>query len=296
MTDKKEFSELVIVPYIGGSSKDSTEAIIDLLSQGDKLERARLLSSPADKENGTRHHGFFLSFEHLGYFIVPRGYASGYGGTGPNQLSNALMIFESYDVDAREIILETEVFERLEYQCLTHDDFDKITEPRDSQCGNSSDYILDHTWDRYTRNAILSGYSPRLPLSLLHPSIQPLKSLIFSAPEDALRRAYVILESKVRKLSGLKLHGTKLFDEALKPRIGTLQLIDGEDEGEQAGVQNFLKGLFQLHRNPLMHRDLDKDSVGIHNAISEFLVINHALGLCDSLEVRPVKKEIEQRK
>lgn len=296
MSKTIEIDDLATVPYIGGSSFGSSEAILDCLSHGDALQKARLLSSPHDKKDGTRRHGFFLSFETLGYFIVPRGYASGYGGTGPNQLSRMLLVLQSYGVYPKEIILDAYVFERLQKQCLTHDDFDLITKPNDFHCDDCSRYILGHNLDEHETNAVLPQYKPRLPLALLHPSIQDLKQRIFSDPEDALRQGYIRIESKVRKISESNQHGTKLFDDVLKPRIGTLQLKNLEDEGEQAGVQNFIKGVFQLYRNPLMHREISKAKYRSHSAISEFLVVNHILHLCDELEERPEKIDVAVEK
>lgn len=287
-----EIDDLAIVPYIGGSSFESSEAILDCLSRGDELSKVRLLSSPVDKKDNTRRHGFFLSFESLGYFIVSRGFASGYGGTGPNQLSKILLVLESYDIYPKELTLEADVFERLEKQCLTRDDFDLITKPNDFHCDDCSQYILRHNLEEFRSNNLLPQYKPRLPLSLLHPSIQDLKQRIFSDPEDALRQGYIRIESKIRKLSGSNHHGTKLFDDVLKPKIGKLQLRGIEDEGEQAGVQHFIKGVFQLYRNPLMHREISKARYHSHSAISEFLIINHILHLCDELEERPTEIEV----
>lgn len=71
-------------------------------------------------------------------------------------------------------------------------------------------------------NLLLKRYAPRMPLPLLHPTIQSMASKIFTNSNDVLRESHVILESKIRELSELSLHGAKLFDEALKPREGTL--------------------------------------------------------------------------
>lgn len=297
MPQSNDTNDLACTPYVGGSTSDSSEAILDYLAYGDKLTKVRLLSSPKDKESGNARHGFFIAFEHMESIIVPRGYASGYGGTGPNQLSNILLVLESYDVYVGEILLEPDVFSRLRNQCLTHQDLDDIRSVSDFQANDISEYILPHHFEPSFKRYLFNRYSPKLPLAMLHPSIQDLKSRIFTNPEDALRQGYIRIETKLRDLSGSSRHGVSLFDNVLKPTNGTVKLKNIVNESEQEGLLNFIKGVFQLYQVPLMHRETPKAKYGTHSAISEFLLISHILHLCDDLRprIKPKRKSSLQQ-
>lgn len=288
MADKSIDKNISIIPYIGsaGSSEDCSEAIIDCLCRGDKLDKIRLLTSPPREGDGVKFHGFFLDFEIIGCFVVFPGYASGYEGGGPHELSRILAILYKYRTPIIEITLAESHFERLNKQCLTSEDIDSYRTP-EFNGGAATGYVFKDTWKDQAANLLLNTYAPRLPLPLIHPSIQFLSTKVFTDPDDAMRESYVILESKIRKLADSSLSGTKLFDESLKPREGTLSLKGLKDSGEQAGLQFLMKGLYQLHRNPRMHRHNYEPYFNLNASISEFLVINHLFHLSDKLELRP---------
>lgn len=268
-----------VISYIGGSSYESSEAIIDCVSRGDKFTKAILLCCPVDQQ-GNRTHGFFLQFETLGWFVVSSGYSSGYGGTGPTQLSAILAIINRIAECCFGIEIDEDTSVRLAKHQLQSGDINKWSETSEIRdlIVNVHDYIFQQHYIEARNFEALQRYKPRLPLSHLHPKLSEIGLDIFNDPVGTLREVCSILESTLKEISDSKESSTKLFDIALKPRDGKLRLRNSENHGEQSGLQMLAKGFYQLHRNPIMHKSKKElDSKSIKSAISELLVANHIL-------------------
>lgn len=97
-----------------------------------------------------------------------------------------------------------------------------------------------------------------------------LNLLLHSEPESAVREAVVVLENRIKELSGLNdSHGKKLVSEALdftydkqngmfikRPLIAINSLETESDFNEQEGIKLMLIGFFQGPRNLYMHNQI----------------------------------------
>lgn len=290
--------EQAVISYIGdGSAIGCSEAIIDCLCRGDKPERAVILSSEANNKN-ERSHGFFLKFEMIGWYIVSPGYASGYGGGGPAEFSRILTILNQIFEDMFELKLDKQAFNRLEMHTLLESDIDGMLKPSPI-IGSKiclQYYIYRHDFEQSHDFQILDNYNVRLPLTILHNDLKRISFDLLANPISTLREVCAIVEHSLKELSGLETSGTKLFDQALSPRKGKLQLRNLTDFGEQAGLHYLAKGFYQLHRNPIMHKSSKSLTRPIKKSISELLVANHLLLQFSELEDNPEYDEIEKTK
>lgn len=274
---------IAILPYLGSSgvSKICSEAILDLLSHGERPKKIRLLSSPSNK-SGNKEHGFFFDFDMLGGFIILPGYASGYGGGGPHELSRILVILDPIVDFIRELNLDGETFSRLSNLGLRDVDIDLIRESSDYRGNGASDYIFHDDCGR--QSTCFTRYAARLPIASTHVSLQHLHFKVFSDPVAALRDAHIVIEEALRSKASIDKDTDKFIDLALNPRKGVLKLKGDTSHSEQAGLRDLVKGVYQLHRNPRMHRS---DAPNISSAVSEFLLLNHILFQFDCLIKNP---------
>ena len=94
-------------------------------------------------------------------------------------------------------------------------------------------------------------------------------------PNDKILTAYKRLEDVVRRRTGLKEHGTKLFSKAFSGEDAKLHW-DDIDDGERVGRVNLPTGVYMAHRNPQAHSELTNHS---RERLSEFLILNHLFRL-----------------
>lgn len=124
-------------------------------------------------------------------------------------------------------------------------------------CGSLMPYSLDKV------KSFFSVYH-------IHPSLDRALNLIYKSEfEAASREAFVVVESTLRKKSGLDLHGFDLATKALsfefdiktgnlkrEPLIHINDLRNESDRNEQDGIRYMLMGFFQGPRNLYQHRSI----------------------------------------
>jgi uncharacterized protein (TIGR02391 family) len=102
---------------------------------------------------------------------------------------------------------------------------------------------------------------------------------------DAIRRAGVILEERLRKTmggdGGKFLNGKELIDYALTPNSG--KLIISENPSEQEGVRMLFRGALQFVRNPPSHKKLQYAEAEALQAIN---LVDFLLQLLNQVELR----------
>ena len=184
-------------------------------------------------------------------------------------------------INVTEVRFSKERFTRLVNQRLNQQDLDYLTTTSNKHLKFPSEYLLQH---HSLDGDHLNNYIGRLPLSLIHPSFRKLIFKLFSHPSDALRDAYTIMETRLSNMSNSDQKSTKLINHVLNGNVGEFRLRgEKRDAGENSGARDFLKGIFQLHRNPRMHQAANLGAYATKADISEFLVVNHAMSLIDSL-------------
>lgn len=126
----------------------------------------------------------------------------------------------------------------------------------------------------------------------IHPKLQKAKRLIYKSEfESAAREAFVVVETVLRKKSGLDLHGFDLATKALKyevdkqtgevikqPLIAINNLKTDSEKNEQDGIRYMLMGFFQGVRNLYQHNQIES---GVSNAITVVLNASFFLNLLD---------------
>lgn len=126
----------------------------------------------------------------------------------------------------------------------------------------------------------------------VHPKLDNAVRLIYKSEfEFAAREAFVVVETVLKKKSGLDLHGFDLATKALKyevdkqtgeitkpPLISINALKSESDKNEQDGIRYMLMGFFQGPRNLYQHRHIGS---GVSNSISMVLDASFFLRLLD---------------
>ena len=126
----------------------------------------------------------------------------------------------------------------------------------------------------------------------VHPKLQNAERLILKSEfESAAREAFVVVESVLRKKSGLDLHGFDLASKALKyevdkqtgeitkqPLIAINDLKTESEKNEQDGIRYMLMGFFQGVRNLYQHNHIGS---GVSNALTVVLNASFFLHLLD---------------
>lgn len=126
----------------------------------------------------------------------------------------------------------------------------------------------------------------------VHPSLEPAINLVYKSEfEAAAREAFVVVETALRKKSGLESHGFDLATRALSfefdkksgeiakaPLIAINDLETESERNEQEGIRYMLMGFFLGPRNLYQHRHIGS---GVDNTISIIVEASFFLNLLD---------------
>ena len=126
----------------------------------------------------------------------------------------------------------------------------------------------------------------------LNPQLDRVEQLIYKSEFDAAaREAFVVVETILRKKSGLDLHGVDLVNKALnyevdkksgqitkRPLIALNNLVTDSEKNEQEGARFMLMGFFQGARNIYQHNDVGH---GLQGALPVIVQASYFLYLLD---------------
>lgn len=140
----------------------------------------------------------------------------------------------------------------------------------------------------YTREKIKDFFK----IYHIHPKLEDAERLILKSEfESAARESFVVVESTLRKKSGLDLHGFELATKSLKydvdkqtgevikyPLIAINGLKSESEKNEQDGIRYMLMGFFQGVRNLYQHNHIGS---GVSNALIVVLDASFFLNLLD---------------
>lgn len=126
----------------------------------------------------------------------------------------------------------------------------------------------------------------------IHPLLKRALNLVYKSEfEAAAREAFVVLETVLRKKSGLDCHGFDLATKALKfekdsksgkitspPLISINKLQTESDRNEQDGIRYMLMGFFQGPRNLYQHNRI---GAGVDTSIAIIIEVSFFLHLLD---------------
>lgn len=276
------------IEYHGSSgvTAASLEAIFRLL-QTSTVSRARLLSSPA---NDPGSHGFLLVTEPEGYVAILPGFASGYGGEGPRGLSHALALLREFDVSIDELVLDAEVFRRLQGAALSYADVEMVSNARATTRGRVYDYVFEHHLGSASPN-LWAAAEVAIPFPILHAEVRDLARGFWTDPDAALNRAFRRLEDAVRRRSGLTGHGTSLMSKAFLGGGARLSWGDLPDAETSGRAQRFTSA-FMAYRNPRAHHE--PGSTPRAELLREFLAVNELFVLLAEATEVPDKNDTSE--
>lgn len=251
---------------IAGASADCEAAILRLIMFGPRLARALILTSGRD-------HALLLFNEVGDPIAIKSGFASGYGGTGPTALSRVLQFLERHGVEIDEVEVADDFIQRLDASALTVADVNAAEHGTHVRPSRWSDYIRRRETDAAFDNTLWQSLPSVMPFAMIDPRLIDLALVFETDPDGCLNRGYRRLEDIVRKRTGLKEHGTKLFSAAFQVDVPPL-VWDVEDPSEAKGRGLLFSGIYMAYRNPRAHREMTR---GQH--LAEFLLLNQLFKL-----------------
>ena len=134
--------EMAGIEYSGvsGITKECLDAVLRLLQYGDRITKARILSS-------SKQHGLLLTTDVGDLIAVKSGFGSGYRGEGSHGFSYVLTVLESYGVDIEEYQVTQEFIERLDSSALFQSDLDALDVARPVRPTRWHEYIFEEDWE-----------------------------------------------------------------------------------------------------------------------------------------------------
>lgn len=252
------------IQYAGeaGLTLSCQEAVLRLLQYGDRITHARILTC-----NGG--HGLLLTTDKRETVGIKFGFASGYPGEGPRRFSYVLHVLWHHDVEISQAQVSQGILDRLDASALTEADIDAIRRAKPG----------DH-WKYYMLPQHLgvnpwSEFPSVIPYAIVDERLSDLALSFWDAPDDRLLTAWRRLEDAVRKRTGLKEHGAKLFSRAFVGEAAPLQWPD-KSAGETEGTAQLFANGFKAYRNRRAHREVHEHPA---EQLTEFLMLNQLFRL-----------------
>jgi uncharacterized protein (TIGR02391 family) len=254
------------IQYVGlpGVTHDCEQAVVRLIQCGENIERARILSN-------SNEHCLLLTVGVGDLIAVKSGFTSGYEGTGPHAFSYVLQLFDLHGVKIEEYDVGPELLASVDDAALSISDIDDLDARRPVRPSRWSDYVLEAHWERARNGTLWRDFPPIIPFAIIDPRLADLAMSFWAGPDDRLLTGYRRLEDIIRKRTGIKESGSKLFSQAFA--IENSKLVwKNIEASEQSGRANLFTGMWMAYRNPRAHRESRNYS---EQHLSEFLLLNH---------------------
>lgn len=254
------------IQYMGiaGVSADCKDAVMRLVQFGDRVTKARIISS-----DGT--HCLILTINVGDIVAIKSGFASGYGGEGPAALSFVLALLGAHGADIDEIDAPEELIERLDMSALTGRDLEFIENTRKVSPRRINDYLTERDWQRAKSGETWEEFPPVMPFAIIDSRIADLALDFWESPDERLLTGWRRLEDIVRKRLDSNEHGAKLFSSAFLGGKAALRWRR-ISASEQVGRANLFTASYSAYRNPRAHKEMTHDRT---LQLGEFLLINH---------------------
>jgi hypothetical protein len=270
---------------LAGISASCLDAIIRLLQFGDKIHKAKLLSSFGE-HSGT--HCFLLTINHDELIAINTGFSSGYGGEGPAALSTALQLLKKHGVEIDEYEVSPELIDRVAMACLTSKDITSIESSQPVRPMRFFDYVFDRQ-GRLDNNekTLLRRFPEAMPFGIIDSRLYDLALNFETQPDNSIMSGYRRLEDIVRERTGLTESNAKLFSKAFQGEEPILFWKGINDAGELSGRASLFTATYMAFRNRRAHREPDPYAGG---SLQEFLLLNHLYWLEKESVVRENSK------
>jgi hypothetical protein len=251
-----------------GITKSCLDAIVRLLSFGERIEKAVLLSCiDSSKEHGT--HGFLLVDCFEDTFCIRTGFTSGYSGEGPTGLSSALLLLLKHGVEIDEVLVSNAIISKLNSGRLNQDQIENILSTKPVRPTQYYRYI-QHRHDGKT-DYIKRLYPLKIPFRLIDDRIMDLALRFDQDPDLSLLQGYRRLEDLLRKRTEVKeATGSKLFAKVFSGNNSILHW-ENSDPSESAGKANLFTAIYMGYRNSRAHKEIYSSP---ESTLMEFLMLN----------------------
>jgi len=189
--------------------------------------------------------------------VVPSGFGSGYGGTGPSGFSDALLMIFAKDLPAYELLVGNALLERMDQNALVAKDIRLLEQKGRSRSLRFSDYVEGWYEDKY--QAFQGQTEPRIPWEWMDPAlIAKCEPLAVTNPKSALSEAFIVLKTRLVECYGV---GPDLDGQALYSAVfGEKGILLGERPQKDKSIlalRTLLEGLYGVFRNPYSHNDVE---------------------------------------
>lgn len=281
MSDKKTFFEsklgktLAGIEYMGmsGVSSNCIHALMRLIQFGDRISRARILSS---LYGNSRKHCLLLTYNGGDLVAIKSGFASGYGGEGPRTFSYALCLLDAHGTEIEEFDVDAEIIARIDASALTTGDLEFVDKQRIVLPPRWRDYIHEDRWDEGRIGEIWHEvFAPVIPYGIVDPRLSDLAIAFQESPDDKLLVGYRRLEDIVRKRTGIEDHGAGLFSSAFLSKTPKL-VWEACADNEHRGRAQLFAATYMAYRNPRAHREFKSNKDAL---VKEFLLLNQLYSL-----------------
>jgi len=265
------------IEYLGNPlTQPCVRALARLLEAGERFKVAIVVTSPAMDE-----HALALidagDDENKIHYVVQSGFGSGYPGEGPDGLATAIAMVEAFGAWVKEVPVTRGIWRRLEASGLTESDSRWITEATPRVATKWVNYRHRGSDGAIDDDVVIKQFPPIIPLGVLESEMLDLALSFRDDPDRALIKGFVRLEERLRDLTGTKKDGKDLIRAALRGSGSALVWSD-IDASEADSRAELFCGLYGAHRNPLTHREVDRDG-GLAESTSEFMALNHLFKL-----------------
>lgn len=276
------------VQYIGvpGVTQECIDAVAQVVQTDPAISSARIITT---ETGSSKIHCLLLRTTIGERIFVPSGFASGYGGEGPNGLSYTLALLRSLGIETDEVEVPRDIVDRIDNSCLLEEDVDQLEEMISFHAG--LDYINPHHYEAM-RNGTLWGLKlyPFIPLGSVEPDLADIAISFWDSPATKLMAAFRRLEDKTRSIvaqaigeEALELTGAKLFSRAFltEPPVLTWE---GVPKTERTGRANLFTASYMAYRNARAHRESTGDEPA--ELLQEFLLVNLLFSLLRKAALR----------
>ncbi len=237
---------------IAGGSLDCEASVVRMVLADAVPTSCRILTVDRD-------HALLLTTSIGDLIAVKSGFASGYGGTGPNSLSLVLQMLVTHGCEVDEVEIDEAFMERLDQSRLTEADASAIVGATSVRPSRWGEYILDRHDTGYRDGSFWREVEPVVPYPLIDARIFDLALAFKQNPNDAILTGYRMLEELLRQRTGSSEHGHKLVTRAFVGEKSALHwnLVDqGEHEGPCQSVQRRFPGVPKSKGTPRSRQKL----------------------------------------
>lgn len=255
------------IGYVGidGMTLSCLDALRRLIQCCAAITHARLVS------HGSRHGFLFQADDE--WTVIRPGFSSGYPGTGPAGLAEALMLLENQRVDVEEVDIDDEMMQRFTEARLSYHDLEIIRNAHPVRPPRLYDYVRRYRRPNARPVELYRNFPVVMPYAIIDERLLDLAIQFPRDPDNILLTAFRRLEDTVRSRSGVDEHGAKLFSRAFGGSNAPMKWNDVGHENEIAQRVNVFVGAYGAFRNPRAHSASSRDDEAT-TLLGQFLLVN----------------------